>query len=462
MHPNTASPILGHPKNMKLGITRSADKVFHANLSFEQAPPISVPLRFMLTAPWFGVAAGLVIAFAGPEIQASRWTGSALAVTHLIVAGFMLQAMTGALLQMVPVMAGGNVWRPRLVAGLLHPLLIAGAIALVTAFLGGVSAGFLWAVALFLPAGLLLVGAIGSALWRTPAVGDSIRDMRLAIAALAVTLLLGLRMAEALGRHASIALLDYANAHAAWGLGAWALVLLVGVSYQVVPMFQLTAPYPPRFTRGFAPGLLVVAVALSVALWLGTPAGTSIAAIAALIGLLLAASFALVTLRLQQQRRRRLSDTTLHCFRLAMVSLIILFISAALSIWLADLVPPGRLAYWFGVWALVGGFMSAIQGMLYKIVPFLNWLHLQKAMTAGLPPNMKDMIPVKQMVLQFRLHLAALAGLLLAAFWPGLAGIGGLLLAVSNAWLAFNLIGAARLYHRHRQRIASANRANAQ
>ena len=27
--PNAASPILGHPKNMKLGITRSADKVFH-------------------------------------------------------------------------------------------------------------------------------------------------------------------------------------------------------------------------------------------------------------------------------------------------------------------------------------------------------------------------------------------------------------------------------------------------
>ena len=26
---NAASPILGHPKNMKLGITRSADKAFH-------------------------------------------------------------------------------------------------------------------------------------------------------------------------------------------------------------------------------------------------------------------------------------------------------------------------------------------------------------------------------------------------------------------------------------------------
>ena len=30
---NAASPILGHPKNIKLGITRSVDKAFHANYS---------------------------------------------------------------------------------------------------------------------------------------------------------------------------------------------------------------------------------------------------------------------------------------------------------------------------------------------------------------------------------------------------------------------------------------------
>ena len=62
------------------------------NLSFEQAPPISVPYRFFLTAPWFGVAAGLLLAFMGEDMLASRWTPGALAGTHLLVAGFMLQA----------------------------------------------------------------------------------------------------------------------------------------------------------------------------------------------------------------------------------------------------------------------------------------------------------------------------------------------------------------------------------
>ena len=38
----------------------------HPNLSFEQAPAISVPYRFFLTAPLFGAAAGLLLAWLGP------------------------------------------------------------------------------------------------------------------------------------------------------------------------------------------------------------------------------------------------------------------------------------------------------------------------------------------------------------------------------------------------------------
>jgi len=49
--------------------------------------------------------------------------------------------MTGALLQFVPVAAGGNVWRPRLVAALVHPALSIGAPALAAAFMTPLAAG---------------------------------------------------------------------------------------------------------------------------------------------------------------------------------------------------------------------------------------------------------------------------------------------------------------------------------
>jgi hypothetical protein len=80
-----------------------------SGLSLDQAPPIHLPLRLLLTAPWFAVAAGVVLMSVGEPALVSRWTPGALALTHLITVGFLGQAMCGALLQMLPVIAGARV-----------------------------------------------------------------------------------------------------------------------------------------------------------------------------------------------------------------------------------------------------------------------------------------------------------------------------------------------------------------
>ena len=79
-----------------------------ALLSFEQAPPLNAPLRFFLTAPLFGVIAGLLLLLEGEGVLLSRWSPSALALTHLLTLGFMLQIMIGALIQVLPVVSGEN------------------------------------------------------------------------------------------------------------------------------------------------------------------------------------------------------------------------------------------------------------------------------------------------------------------------------------------------------------------
>src|SRR5574340_1380557 len=86
-----------------------------AGLSFDQAPPFSLPLRFFLTAPLFLLAAaGLVVQ--APEALASRWTPQALALTHALTLGFLAMVMLGALTQMLPVVAGSKLPAPRRVA----------------------------------------------------------------------------------------------------------------------------------------------------------------------------------------------------------------------------------------------------------------------------------------------------------------------------------------------------------
>lgn len=219
----------------------------HPNLSFEQAPPISVPYRFFLTAPWFGVAAGLLLLVQGDALLSSRWAAGTLALVHLFVAGFMLQAMCGALLQFIPVAAGGNIWRPHWLAAVVHPLLVVAASLLVTAFLVSrpglfIAAGHLFALGL----GFFIL-VVGWAVWRTPAHGATILALRIAIAALLVTLVTGVTLATGLAWGVPLPLPPLVNVHAAWGLGGWGLILLAGVSYFVVPMFQLTL----RIRTGF-------------------------------------------------------------------------------------------------------------------------------------------------------------------------------------------------------------------
>ncbi|MCK7496677.1 MAG: hypothetical protein MZW92_41545 [Comamonadaceae bacterium] len=83
------------------------------------------------------LAAALLL-WQGPEIFASRWLPATLALTHLLTLGFMAQVMLGALLQILPVVVGVVVPRPRLTAALIHVPLTLGTLALAVAFLSGI------------------------------------------------------------------------------------------------------------------------------------------------------------------------------------------------------------------------------------------------------------------------------------------------------------------------------------
>jgi len=427
-------------------------------LSFEQAPPISVPYRFFLTAPLFGAFAGLVLVLLGPDTLQSRWSPGALAMTHLIVVDFMLQAMCGSLLQFVAVVAGANIWRPQLVAAVVHPLITAGAIFLASAFLLEQPVLFLVAAAVFVTALGLFLMVMAIALLRTPARGMSIYVLRVAVLGLLVTVALGATLALTLGLEHHLqtdwSLLALINVHVAWGLGGWALMLVIGVSYLVVPMFQLTPSYPLWLTR-----LLPAALFLLICLWSLQLAAPNAAAQAwqsgvGVAGALLAGAYALVTLWLQSRRRRRQADATLLFWRVAMLSLLAFALSWIVLEALPQLGGNLRAPLWLGVLAIPGLFLSVITGMLYKIMPFLNWLHLQQqGGTTLTSPNMKQMIPERAMRGQMWLHFSALGLLLAAVLWPALAMPAGLAFTASCLWLEWNLIGAARVYARCRDQI---------
>ncbi len=429
-------------------------------LSFDQAPPISAPYRFFLTAPLFGVAAGLLLAWLGPAAFASRWTPGAAALTHLLAAGFMLQVMCGALLQFVAVVAGANIWRPLLVAAVVHPSITLAAALLAAAFLLGRQRLFLLAAGLFAVALVFFLMVMAIALLRTPARGASLQVLRLALIGLLATMVFGVALAASLGGQGGLlsfwSLFTLIDVHVAWGMGGWALMLVIGVSFLVVPMFQLTPAYPVWLTRVVPAGLFLLLCLWTAQLLSDAGEPGAWQNVTILAGTLLTATYAVATLWLQARRRRRQSDITLIFWRGAMLALGMLAASSILFQALPPLGQQARAPLWLGVLAFAGVFLSVIMGMLYKIMPFLNWLHLQQPAGTTIDlPNMKQMIPQRSMRVQMLLHFSAVALLLAAVIWPALALPAGLTFSVSCLCLEWNLISATRVYVRFSNRISA-------
>ena len=417
------------------------------SLAYALSPAPVVPLRFLLTAPWFAILGALVLLWAGEPAFASRWSGATLGATHLLTLGYLCMAMAGAMLQLIPVVAGTPIALSRASSGVSWCALAAGALTLAAALITATSALFLpaaWLLALAF--GLLLLPVV-RALAR-PASGRAapmVRGMRVAVAGLLATLALGGSLAAHLGGHARLPVLLLTDLHAAWGLLGWVAMLIICVAFQVIPMFQTSRSYPLRASL-WAPWLLLgCLLGWSVARWAAPhyawPAGLPLAAVLA--------AFTVLTKYLLTHRKRPQADATTWYWQLCLASLggsvLLYFLPASEATTMA-----------MGVTFIAGFAMGAVNGMLYKIVPFLLWFHLQQDPRAqkGCVPSLRELLPEARGRRQFLLHAAALLALLGAVAWPAwLARPAAALLAIASLHLALDLGGAARRARLARQRF---------
>lgn len=415
-------------------------------LNLQQAPPISVPFRFFLTAPLFGVLAAALALWSGEDLFSSRWSPATLGAVHLLTLGFMTMVMQGAMFQMLPVLAGAPVPRPRLVASIVHALMVLGSLSLVTGFvfaqpmLTGAAVGLLG-----LGVGIFVVSTL-MVLLLARNVTVTMFSIGLASLALGVTLVLGLTLSASRSWGLALPHPSLRDLHPAWGLLGWTGLLVAGVAYQVVPMFQMTPNYPRWLSRGFALSVCSSLAALSVARLFESQWAQWLSLVLLIAVALAAIGFAGVTLNLQRKRRRRLPDTTLEFWRYGMVCVVLaalLWISQQFS-WLYF----EQAEVLLGVLTIVGGAMSLISGMLCKIVPFLVWFHLQGSLGVGVTlPNVKALLPEKAQRLQLRTHLAALVLGVAAAVWPPVfSQLAGLGLAVASAAVLWNILSVLRQY----------------
>lgn len=402
-------------------------------LSLHQAPPFKVIVPFFIASLLSGLGVAWLLGVSTPDQIMTSGSWQSLALLHGVTLGVMGFAMLGALLQMLPVMGGIVIASPLPKGRALFILWGMGGVMLLL----GLSQGWMGALggaAVFLAVALVVIGwSILFPLWQQSIGMPTIRAMGFALISLIIGGTIGVAILGSLHSDGGLLTPLWLGLHRTWMLFGWVFLLLIGVSYQIIPMFYVSPSYHQEIQKKMTMVILGVMLLETSLQCFDTPL---------ILGQILLAGCVIVwggmTLTLLSRRKRASRDTTLF-YWYGGVSLIIL--SALL--WIVTVTTGWGDDYLLGVMAL-GGCVAIIRGMMYKIVPFMTWFHLtnQGFFEA---PTMKEMINAQWAMRELWCYGIALLSLLTLP-WHGLPFLCGGLLGVSFSLLLYNIAQPLFIY----------------
>ena len=441
------------------------------------ASSISLPLRFIVTG-LLALTLGVAWLVAQPSVLASyHYNQYVIAVTHLFALGFLCSIVMGAMYQLVPVALETQLYSERLAKWqfAFHVVGFAGMVWMfwkwdmkqVGHFGSAMAAGvglFVFNIAQTLrrvPKWNVTATAVSAALvWITLTIiaGLSIAAGKctyestagLATAAGIKSVVAGLRSLGAfMARFDQISAM-HAHAHLS-GVGFFTL-LIVGVSYKLIPMFVLSEIQSHRravasvalLNLGLAGSFITI---LMRSPWKLAFAGVIIAALA-LYGWELRA--------ILRARKRAALDWGIKSFLTAVGLLLPLSLLSLVLAWpgLPLNTFTGQLENLYGYLGLIGVVSFAVIGMLYKIIPFLVWFGVYSPHVgrARLPP-LADLYSTRLQIIGYWTFLGGLLGTGTGILLSSELGVrlGSSLLAVSVGTLIVNV--GKMLFHFARPQV---------
>ena len=429
------------------------------------APSVTLPLAFILTGLG-ALLAGLLGLVWRPELLATyHYNQYVIALTHLMVLGWLCTAVMGAVYQLVPVALETKLHSERL--AMMHfAFHVVGFAGMVWMFwrwdlkqVGHYGSVFAFGVGLF-------AYNVGRTLLRVHRWNVIATAVASAVFWLGCAVLAGLCVAAAKCSYESAALLSPASfvggmvnglqaiasyvkrfdqisvmhAHAHLGVVGFFLILIVGVSFRLVPMFTLSEIQSPR-RAVWSVILLNFGLAGSfVTVLLRSPWKLAVAGVI-LAGLIL---YGFEIRAILRARKRRVLDWGLRQFLTATSLLVPVALLGVVLAWPGLALTPftGQLENLYGALALLGVVTFAILGMLYKIIPFLVWYsRYRHEVGRHRVPSFGELYSGRLQVTSYWLYVAGLVGLSVATLAANAAGVraGAGLLAVSVILFTVNV-----------------------
>ncbi|HWA15271.1 MAG TPA: hypothetical protein VG817_02475 [Gemmatimonadales bacterium] len=352
--------------------TRSLPQLEASPPAAVHPPPFSLPgAHFGAALLWLGAAAGGLVLVAPHLAAGNLFDPRVFAVTHGLTLGVITTTIFGALYQLFPVTMGRAV-RHLGAAYLTLALLQLGTLCVVAGFwdasarLQGSGWGLIAVATL-----LLGVNLVSQCLDTRPEplIGRYVGGGYLALlGALALGLV---RIAESLG-YGHVDRLAMIATHFHLAAFGFATLITIGVGHRMLPMF-LVSHGAPRWLLRWSGSIIGAGLLLFAAGALAAARPVSLVAVVLLgVGGVLYLDLAWEYFRCRA--RRQLDPGLAH----VAVAHGFLFLAVAGGITLAVSRMGFTPRWWaaYGITALLGWLVLLIIGVLYKILPFLAWLHL--------------------------------------------------------------------------------------
>jgi len=211
-------------------------------LSLDQAPPFEAPLRFFITAPLFAIIGAIFIFFA--DNISNIYSPKTIAILHIYTLGFMSMVMIGAMQQMLPVLVGVKFPKPLLFSKIIHIFLVLGVFLFFIGFFYDIYFILHFSlVFLFFSIGIFIFITLYE-LFKASFSSATILAMRFALISFLIAFIIGIYLLFSIGSsNIQNNFYEYLNFHAIWAFFGWVGLLIVGVSYQVIPMFYVTPDF---------------------------------------------------------------------------------------------------------------------------------------------------------------------------------------------------------------------------
>ena len=396
-------------------------------LRLERAPAATLPRRFLLTVPLWGVLAGVLLIVDGDVALRTRWGPATLALVHAFTLGVLGNAMFGSILQFLSAAAGVTLRGGERSGRWLHGLFNVGVLLLVAGMhqrwpFGLIAAATILPLAFAMLALMVVPGLLAAAGQRLLRAGFGV-----ALASALATAVLGAVLALGLAGRLAVPLTAWTDVHASWGVLGWIVVLLATVARVVMPMFQGTGSVPEVAQAAWLAGVVAMLVAVA-----GLRAGGVVAGVVAAPVLIFAGAGLWLQWRAPRLRRGPLVDS----WRAGLIALA----CAALAL---PIVPGGMLAASAGLGLALPLLVTA---MMLEIVPFIGWIALHRHCGRGIQlPGVQRLLPEadKRRVLLAQPLLLSLPA---AMAWPSapLARVAGVALVLVWSLTGWTLLGAGR------------------